>query len=74
MLIRTTQPINDFSFTKVRNVSAVLSPKKNASVVMPTPPIQQILMMSGLYNRNEAETPTMLNKGSRLSSGLKIIR
>lgn len=72
LLVRTTQPMNDF--TKVRNVSAVLSPKKNTSVVMPTPPIQQILAMSGLYNRNEPGTPTMMSKGSRLSSGLKIIR
>lgn len=72
LLVRTTQPMNDF--TKVRNVSAILSPTKNISVMMPTPPIQQILAMSGLYNRNQAGTPTMMSKGSRLSSGLKIIR
>lgn len=72
VLVRAMQPMSDF--TKLRNVSAVLSPKKSASVVMPTPPIQQILAMSGLYNRNEPGTPTMMSKGSRLSSGLKIIR
>lgn len=58
-----------YDFSKVRNVSAVLSPAKSSiPILMPTPPIQQILNNSAFKSQNE------VGKVSRLSSGLKIIR
>jgi hypothetical protein len=59
--------------SRVRNVSAVLSPcRQSVSTVMPSSPIHQILNLSTLKNQNESYTA--LNKASRLSSGLNIIR
>lgn len=66
----TSKHYTDFS--KVRNVSAMLSPNKQTmSIMMPTPPIQQILNSATYKSQNEAN---QLSKGSRLSSCLKVIR
>lgn len=69
MVSPNTKQFMDFS--KVRNVSAINSPSKQSlSIVMPTPPIQQILNSNTFKNQGEGG----LNKGSRLSSALKSIR
>jgi hypothetical protein len=54
--------------SRVRNVSAVISPAKQ-SFTMPSSPVQQILNPAALRMQTEN-----ISKASRLSSGLKIIR
>lgn len=57
-------------FSKVRNVSAINSPSKQSmSIVMPTPPIQQILNSNTFKNQESG-----LSKASKLTSALKSIR
>lgn len=69
MVSPNTKQYMDFS--KVRNVSAINSPSKQSmSIVMPTPPIQQILNSNTFKNQGESG----LSKSSKLTSALKSIR
>jgi hypothetical protein len=69
LMLSSSQP----NFSRVRNVSAVLSPNKQSFLVtaplVPAQTVQQILTPSMLRMQTEN-----ISKASRLSSGLKIIR
>jgi hypothetical protein len=64
VVLSASQP----NFSRVRNVSAVISPNKQ-SLIMTAPQVQQILSPSMLRLQTEN-----ISRSSKLASGLKIIR